>query len=70
MASSGHFSGTFFVFFLFGLPQTPTPTHPHPQDIRVGTIVKVDKHPNADALYLEEIDLGEDKPRQVGIWGD
>ncbi|GAX75792.1 hypothetical protein CEUSTIGMA_g3235.t1 [Chlamydomonas eustigma] len=34
-------------------------------DIRVGTIVKVDKHPNADALYLEEIDLGEEKPRQV-----
>lgn len=34
-------------------------------DIRVGTIVKVDQHPNADALYLEEIDLGEDKPRQV-----
>lgn len=34
-------------------------------DIRVGTIVKVGKHPNADSLYLEEIDLGEDKPRQV-----
>ena len=34
-------------------------------DIRVGTIVKVDKHPNAETLYLEEIDLGEDKPRQV-----
>lgn len=31
----------------------------------MGTIVKVDKHPDADALYLEEIDLGEDKPRQV-----
>ena len=34
-------------------------------DIRVGTIVKVGKHPNADSLYLEEIDLGEEKPRQV-----
>ena len=34
-------------------------------DIRVGTIVSVGKHPNADALYLEEIDLGEGKPRQV-----
>ena len=31
----------------------------------MGTIVKIDKHPNADSLYLEEIDLGEDKPRQV-----
>lgn len=34
-------------------------------DLRVGRIVKIDKHPNADSLYLEEIDLGEDKPRQV-----
>ena len=33
----------------------------------MGTIVKVDKHPNADSLYLEEIDLGEDKPRQVRV---
>ncbi|GBF95548.1 hypothetical protein Rsub_08529 [Raphidocelis subcapitata] len=34
-------------------------------DIRVGQIVAVGRHPNADALYLEEIDLGEGKPRQV-----
>lgn len=34
-------------------------------DIRVGQIVKVDQHPNADSLYLEEIDLGEGQPRQV-----
>ncbi|KAG1659459.1 hypothetical protein FOA52_007929 [Chlamydomonas sp. UWO 241] len=34
-------------------------------DIRVGTIVKCGPHPNADSLYLEEIDLGEEKPRQV-----
>eukprot|EP00873_Tetraselmis_striata_P026722 jgi/Tetstr1/446986/TSEL_034444.t1 len=34
-------------------------------DIRVGTITKVWRHPNAEALYCEEIDLGEDKPRQV-----
>ncbi|KAF8056858.1 Aimp1 [Scenedesmus sp. PABB004] len=34
-------------------------------DIRVGTIVSVQQHPNADALYLEEIDVGEDKPRQI-----
>lgn len=34
-------------------------------DIRVGQIVKVDRHPNADSLYLEEIDLGEGQPRQV-----
>ena len=35
-------------------------------DIRVGQIVKVQQHPNADSLYVEDIDLGEDKPRQVG----
>lgn len=34
-------------------------------DIRVGTITAVKKHPDADALYLEEIDVGEDAARQV-----
>jgi len=34
-------------------------------DFRVGKIVKVDRHPGADTLYQEEIDLGEEKPRQV-----
>jgi len=28
-------------------------------DIRVGTIVDVKQHPDADALYVEQIDLGE-----------
>ena len=28
-------------------------------------VAQVDRHPNADALYLEEIDLGEGQPRQV-----
>ncbi|KAH7284556.1 hypothetical protein KP509_34G059700 [Ceratopteris richardii] len=34
-------------------------------DIRVGLIVKVWKHPSADALFVEEIDLGEGSVRQV-----
>lgn len=34
-------------------------------DIRVGQIKSVKKHPSADSLYLEEIDLGEEKVRQV-----
>jgi aminoacyl tRNA synthase complex-interacting multifunctional protein 1 len=35
-------------------------------DIRIGLITKVGPHPNADSLYLEEIDLGEPEgPRQV-----
>jgi len=31
----------------------------------VGRIVNVEKHPDADALYKESIDLGEEIPRQV-----
>jgi aminoacyl tRNA synthase complex-interacting multifunctional protein 1 len=34
-------------------------------DLRVGLIRSAKKHPDADALYVEEIDVGEEKPRQV-----
>jgi len=34
-------------------------------DVRVGRVLTVDKHPEADGLYVETIDLGEEKPRQV-----
>ncbi|KAJ7555285.1 hypothetical protein O6H91_05G030000 [Diphasiastrum complanatum] len=34
-------------------------------DIRVGIIQKVWKHPGADGLYVEEIDVGESNVRQV-----
>ncbi|KAL5717476.1 methionine--tRNA ligase [Ranunculus cassubicifolius] len=34
-------------------------------DIRVGIITKVQKHPDADSLYVEEIDVGESSPRTV-----
>ncbi|KAG6741540.1 hypothetical protein POTOM_054802 [Populus tomentosa] len=34
-------------------------------DIRVGLIKKVQKHPDADSLYVEEIDLGEGDCRTV-----
>ncbi|XP_075512096.1 putative methionine--tRNA ligase isoform X1 [Primulina tabacum] len=34
-------------------------------NIRVGLIVKAQKHADADSLYVEEIDVGEDKPRTV-----
>ena len=38
-------------------------------DVRVGKILSVDKHPNAESLYVESIDIGEDKPRQVRhVW--
>lgn len=34
-------------------------------DIRVGLITKAQKHPDADSLYVEEIDVGESQPRTV-----
>jgi methionyl-tRNA synthetase len=34
-------------------------------DIRVGVIKKVEKHPDADSLYVEEIDVGEEQTRTV-----
>merc|ERR1712112_945 len=34
-------------------------------DLRVGHIRKASKHPDADSLYVEEIDVGEEKPRTV-----
>lgn len=38
---------------------------PSKLDIRVGRIVEVTRHPDADALYVEKIDLGESEPRTV-----
>ena len=34
-------------------------------DLRVGVIVKVQKHETADKLYCEEIDIGEPEPRCI-----
>lgn len=34
-------------------------------DMRVGKIVEVSRHPDADALYLEKIDVGEANPRTI-----
>jgi len=34
-------------------------------DIRMGTVVAVERHPNADKLLRVEVDLGEEKPRQI-----
>lgn len=34
-------------------------------DIRVGKIVKVWNHPESEKLFCEEIDVGEDAPRQI-----
>eukprot|EP00762_Andalucia_godoyi_P000754 ANDGO_03839.mRNA.1 putative methionine--tRNA ligase len=34
-------------------------------DIRIGRIVDVKKHPDAESLYVEQIDVGEEKPRTI-----
>jgi len=34
-------------------------------DIRVGRILNVKKHEQADTLYIEQVDIGEAEPRQV-----
>jgi len=34
-------------------------------DLRVGRIVEIEKHPNADRLYIEKVDVGEDELRTV-----
>ncbi|XP_046847472.1 tyrosine--tRNA ligase, cytoplasmic-like isoform X2 [Xenia sp. Carnegie-2017] len=34
-------------------------------DIRVGKVISAAKHPEADSLYLEKIDVGEAEPRTV-----
>jgi methionine--tRNA ligase beta chain len=34
-------------------------------ELRVGKILSCKKHPNADTLLVEEIDIGEDSPRTI-----
>ena len=44
----------------------PDEVIPSRLNIKVGKIVEVSKHPEADALYIEKIDLGEGEPRTIG----
>ncbi|KAF9899542.1 G4 quadruplex nucleic acid binding protein, partial [Lobosporangium transversale] len=46
-------------------PAAPTTPQPWQVDLRVGRILKVEKHPDADSLYVESIDVGEPEPRTV-----
>ena len=34
-------------------------------DLRIGRILEVKRHPDADTLYIEQIELGEGSPRTV-----
>ena len=71
---------TFFIFVIFednmlfyqlGKPAEPaskpeeSPVDIGLVDLRVGKIVNVKKHPDADSLYVEEVDVGEEKTRTV-----
>lgn len=38
---------------------------PSKLDIRIGKIVDISKHPEADSLYVEKIDVGEEHPRTI-----
>lgn len=46
-------------------PAADGPPMPHMVDMRVGKIIHVEKHPDADSLYVEKIDFGEPEPRTV-----
>lgn len=52
-----------------GIIEDPKDTYDGPPisalDIRVGVITKVWEHEEADKLYCEEIDVGEDEPRSI-----
>ncbi|KNC25925.1 hypothetical protein FF38_03681 [Lucilia cuprina] len=38
---------------------------PHRLDIRVGKVIEVQRHPDADTLYVLKIDLAEEQPRTI-----
>ncbi|KAF9974389.1 G4 quadruplex nucleic acid binding protein [Actinomortierella ambigua] len=46
-------------------PAAPSVPQPWQVDLRVGKILSVEKHPDADSLYVEKIDVGEAEPRTV-----
>ncbi|KAJ9095789.1 hypothetical protein QFC20_006584 [Naganishia adeliensis] len=48
-------------------PAPPPATGPLPSmiDLRVGKVLEVSRHPDADSLYVEKIDVGEEEPRIV-----
>ncbi|XP_069478556.1 tyrosine--tRNA ligase, cytoplasmic [Ambystoma mexicanum] len=43
----------------------PEDAEPSRLDLRVGKVIAVGKHPDADSLYVETIDVGEAQPRTV-----
>jgi len=48
-----------------GQKNEPEEIAPYRLDIRIGKIVEVSRHPDAEKLYVEKIDLGEPSPRTI-----
>merc|ERR1719245_2233086 len=48
-----------------GQKNEPEEIAPYRLDIRIGRIVEVGQHPDAEKLYVEKIDLGEPSPRTI-----
>merc|ERR1711988_1009060 len=48
-----------------GNKAAPEEVAPYRLDIRIGKIVEVSRHPDAEKLYVEKIDLGEPSPRTI-----
>lgn len=46
-------------------PKEEAPVDVSRLDFRVGRIISAKKHPDADSLYVEEVDVGEEQPRTV-----
>ncbi|XP_047990470.1 aminoacyl tRNA synthase complex-interacting multifunctional protein 1 [Leguminivora glycinivorella] len=46
-------------------PAADSPVTVSKLDFRIGKIIEINKHPDADSLYVEQIDCGEEKPRTV-----
>lgn len=46
-------------------PADAAPIDASRMDMRIGFIVSAKKHPDADGLYVEEVDVGEEKPRTI-----
>merc|ERR550525_725291 len=48
-----------------GAKTEPEEVAPYRLDMKVGRIVEVGRHPDAEKLYVEKIDLGEPSPRTI-----
>merc|ERR1712223_2108080 len=48
-----------------GAKSEPDEVAPYRLDIRIGKIVELSRHPDAEKLYVEKIDLGEPSPRTI-----